>query len=392
MKKIIVGLFGIALESVNFGVTALAFTQIQMLRRIKQELGCELEYWLFSDDSDCAADHIKSGDGRDDIKIKYIVRIRTGFAGLKKLNEDIKRCDLIIDLTYGDSFSDIYGIKNFYLYSLPKFISIKNKRRLIMGPQTIGPFYKKSVQIAARYILKKAYQVVTRDSLSLEYAKRMTGRNDILLTSDLAMNLSYETSSCEYRIKGKLNIGLNVSLLMWKNDSENSKLNVKLPYKELVMRLLEKLKERDIAVHLIVHVYNKKGFTEYTLAEELHQQYAYTVLAPKFQNPIQAKNYMSGLDCFIGSRMHATIGAFSAGVPVIPVSYSRKFEGLYGTLGYDHCIDCSRETVSSAIKKIMDKLMNLELLRKEQKEALLKAKSMNEAYYEFLRASIEALL
>ena len=77
---------------------------------------------------------------------------------------------------------------------------------------------------------------------------------------------------------------------------------------------------------------------------------------------------------------------------VIPVSYSRKFEGLYGTLGYDHCIDCSRETVSSAIKKIMDKLMNLELLRKEQKEALLKAKSMNEAYYEFLRASIEALL
>ena len=36
--------------------------------------------------------------------------------------------------------------------------------------------------------------------------------------------------------------------------------------------------------------------------------------------------------------------------------------------------------------------MNLELLRKEQKEALLKAKSMNEAYYELLRASIEALL
>ena len=38
--------------------------------------------------------------------------------------------------------------------------------------------------------------------------------------------------------------------------------------------------------------------------------------------------------------MHACIAAFSAGVPVVPMAYSRKFNGLFGTLGYKRVADC----------------------------------------------------
>ena len=42
----------------------------------------------------------------------------------------------------------------------------------------------------------------------------------------------------------------------------------------------------------------------------------------------------------MGARMHATIGAFSSGVPVIPMAYSRKFNGLFvDTLQYDAMVD-----------------------------------------------------
>lgn len=38
--------------------------------------------------------------------------------------------------------------------------------------------------------------------------------------------------------------------------------------------------------------------------------------------------------------MHATIGAFSSGVPVVPMAYSRKFNGLFiDTLQYDAMVD-----------------------------------------------------
>ena len=41
------------------------------------------------------------------------------------------------------------------------------------------------------------------------------------------------------------------------------------------------------------------------------------------------------MDFFTGARMHACIAAISSGVPVYPMAYSRKFNGLFGeTLGY----------------------------------------------------------
>ena len=387
-NKLIVGLFGIALESVNFGVTALAFTQIKMLQRLEEELSCQIEYCVFSDDTQAAVERVKELLCVQNLKVKYIVRIKTGISGLKKLSNDIKECDVVIDLTYGDSFSDIYGLKYFFLYSLPKIISIQNNKCLIIGPQTIGPFYNKIVEKAAKYLLQKAKYIIARDEMSLECARQLTCNKDITLTTDLAMNLPYEKKYTESIISGSFNVGLNVSLLMWQKDSGNSNLKVQLSYQELIYSLLDKLKKSKFSVHLITHVYDKKTYTEYTLAKELSQKYDNTVLAPQFIDPIDSKSYLANLDCFIGSRMHATIGAFSAGVPVIPISYSRKFEGLYGTLGYRHCIDCSKETLLSALEKIMYKLETIDTLEQDRKVGLEKANEMIEVYYHLLRDTI----
>ena len=61
------------------------------------------------------------------------------------------------------------------------------------------------------------------------------------------------------------------------------------------------------------------------------------------------------MDLFSGARMHSTIGAVSSGVPVIPVAYSRKFNGLYGSLQYQWLIDAKSDmTVEDAIKTFFD--------------------------------------
>ena len=82
-----------------------------------------------------------------------------------------------------------------------------------------------------------------------------------------------------------------------------------------------------------------------------------------FLTPIDAKDYISGLDFFMGSRMHATIAAFSSGVPVVPIAYSRKFNGLFkDTLEYEYMVDLknsSNEEAFTMIKSSFEKRMNL---------------------------------
>lgn len=386
-KKIIIGLFGISLSSVNYGVTALAYSQIKMLMELSTECERSIEYWIFSDETDKTLNRTKEILTVENIIPKKVVRIRTGLKGLVRMEKDIRQCDLIIDLTYGDSFSDIYGLKHFWLFTLPKLITFKNDKMLILGPQTIGPFYKKQTKRMAKYILQKADYIVARDMLSLSVAQDLADRKDILLSSDLAMQLPYNKEHYSEIISNKINVGLNVSVLLWKKDSNSAKLEIVSSYKEIIYKLLEKLTEMDIRVHLITHVYEESK-AEYSLAEKLNREFPKTIVAPYFEGPIDAKNYIANLDVFIGSRMHATIAAFSSGVPVIPISYSRKFEGLYESIGYNHVIKCEELQSDMIVDMIIQKIINRNVLLDDVKYSYEQAKTYNRRYYDLLKKII----
>lgn len=57
------------------------------------------------------------------------------------------------------------------------------------------------------------------------------------------------------------------------------------------------------------------------------------------------------MDVFTGARMHSTIAAISAGIPVIPFSYSRKFEGLYESLQYNYLIHGKHDETKQAVEQ-----------------------------------------
>jgi len=69
----------------------------------------------------------------------------------------------------------------------------------------------------------------------------------------------------------------------------------------------------------------------------------------------------------MGARMHATIAAFSAGVPVVPMAYSRKFNGLFEeTLSYPHIVDMK----SVGNKEALLKIEEIFVQRKEVKQSI----------------------
>lgn len=382
-----IGLFGIELKSNNYGVTALGLTQIDFLEEINNK---KIEYYVFSNDTISDVDEIKRTlNIQSKLSVLKLINYKDGIKGFKYIYNKIKECDIVIDLTYGDSFSDIYGLKKFILYSIPKLMAINLGIELIIAPQTIGPYKNKIVKSVAKRILRNADVLCVRDEKSLELAKKISYKDDIILTSDLAMELPYEKQT----LNGiKFKVGINISDLLWSNNNEENlkQYGIVVDYKELVKKIITKFTSEKYEIHLITHVYAKddsKG--EYALAKKVHEEFPKTILAPKFESPIDAKSYMSGLDLFFGARMHATIGAFSSGVPVIPTSYSRKFEGLYGSLGYNYGINLRETTIEDAMNHIEYCLENYSKLEEDRKKAFEEALNRNQKYHKLLEEIIK---
>ena len=155
--------------------------------------------------------------------------------------------------------------------------------------------------------------IFARDDESAQQVARLIQKKRVCMTSDLAMELPYdkELSNREHSNNTELDIGINVSNLLWHDGKD---FGFSLDYVQFTKQLIEKLSQK-YRVHLIAHTYDKND-GEYRIAEELHRLYPKTILARTFVSPIDAKNYISKMDFFIGARMHATIGAFSSGVPI----------------------------------------------------------------------------
>ena len=70
--------------------------------------------------------------------------------------KEILDADLAVDITAGDSFSDIYGKRVFIRHSLIKILFLLCDIPLVMLPQTYGPFQSFATRSIARFLLKKA--------------------------------------------------------------------------------------------------------------------------------------------------------------------------------------------------------------------------------------------
>jgi polysaccharide pyruvyl transferase WcaK-like protein len=157
-----------------------------------------------------------------------------------------------------------------------------------------------------------------------------------------------------------------------------------LDYPGLMRDLIRHFQQKRCEVHLVPHVIVPSGRMvmedDARASVALAAEFPGTVLAPSFTSPSQAKTYIAGMDFFMGARMHACIAAFSSGVPVVPMAYSRKFEGLFGSIGYRRTVDCTKEDGATILGKIAQAFDERVLLKQEAEAALTQGKARLELY------------
>lgn len=361
----VIGLFGFTFAHENMGCQALTCSFLEMLRQL------------------CPDEHIEIIGLRDENTLGEIPKLfpEMEFKLMRisyKKNpfwKQIKKCDIVFDETFGDGFSDIYFTKSAYRDALTKWIAAHQKTPFVMTPQTYGPFKHKTLEKLAAKAIRCSTAVYARDGISADYAARIS-RREVKTVTDLAFSLPFKKSLPD---SDKFRLGFNVSGLLWNGGfSSENQFGLKTDYREYCCQIIEWAISQGMEVHIIPHVTVSGDANrvvpdgDYPACEFLKEKYPQVSLAPCFTTPYDVKNYIASMDCFIGARMHATIGAFSSGVATIPFAYSRKFKGLYDNFNYPYYVDGTVMDTKSAFDKTIeyigtsDKLKaNIEVSMKE---------------------------
>ncbi len=364
---ITVGLLWHSLSSGNLGVVALTESNIAIIRGVAESLGKTVRFIVLGTGSDslpALANELK--EAGHDLENHRVRVYRSSF------RKQVRRCDLVVDIGEGDSFADIYGFKRFLYYWLSKNIVCSLGKPLILAPQTIGPFHGWIARLLAKQVMRRCVLVFTRDKLSTAYLNSINMQYNAREAIDVAFKLPFTPRSFEGAVKTR--IGINVSGLLFNGGYTGAnQFGLSIDYRATVRRVIGWFAVQPaVEVHLIPHVIEPKLPIEDDLAvaKLLAEEFDSVVVAPGFTRPHEAKSYIAGLDFFVGARMHACIAAFSSGVPFVPMSYSRKFSGLFGSLGYEWLADCKGDSSLEVERRIFDGYAKRDLLAAEIRTGL----------------------
>ena len=287
-------------------------------------------------------------------KIKNIIRFRQ----LLHVVKIYKNADYIFDIGQGDSFADIYGKRRFDWIFAQYKLGRKYHKPYCILPQTIGPFKDKEIKEQATKGIEWSKCVMVRDKQSFDYVKEMLPNKEVYEIIDVAFFMPYVKKVFDSSF---IHVGLNISALLWHGGyTRDNQFGLKSDYQKLVKNIIRYFLSLDkVKVHLIPHVVSGERHVEndYAVSYDLYEEFNHPnlVLTPLFLDPIIAKGYIAGMDFFMGARMHSTIAAFSSGVPVVPMSYSRKFNGLFcDTLDYQYIADMKINSLDESLVKIIE--------------------------------------
>lgn len=362
MKEIIIGLLWHSFKSGNLGVGALSICNFEIIDREVRRLKLKARYVVVGNSG--LLDYMP-----EDLKARatFVHFSASNFAKHPfQILKSIRGCDAVFDIGEGDSFADIYGFSRLAKLSLSKFVTASKNGNLVFSPQTIGPFNTVLGRMLARYLTQRSFCVVARDHMSKSVLNKL-GVSRQIEAIDVAFLLPFEKSKFTHSPTSKVRVGINVSGLLFHGGYNNkNQFGLACDYKNFTYALINNLLEDGrYEVHLVPHVVSENNPIEddYAVSEIIKQDISSVILPPaRFTDPIMAKSYIAGLDFFTGARMHSTIGAFSSGVPVAPLAYSRKFAGLFESIGYSQVLDMKELGQEELIIRIKDAL--------EQREAI----------------------
>jgi polysaccharide pyruvyl transferase WcaK-like protein len=285
----------------------------------------------------------------------------------------IGEANIIGAIAGGDSFSDIYGNWRLVYVALPQILALLLNKPLVLLPQTLGPFKTPFSRMLARQIICRAQKVYSRDYEGLKTVRNVMQGNPSRVSFCYDVGFVMEPGISEKRIPGWLSqlapntalIGLNVSGLLYMGGyTQKNMFGLQVDYKKLMHDLIDYFVNKHNAhIMLVPHVF---GADENSESDEMACRKIFEEANPALRgrlhlleepyNQHELKALIGKCSFFLGSRMHACIGALSQCIPALGLAYSKKFSGVFETIGAGDMVIDLRTQHSSSVIETVDRL------------------------------------
>jgi polysaccharide pyruvyl transferase WcaK-like protein len=314
---------------------------------------------------------------------------------LKTMNN----ADFIGDIRGGDSFSDIYGLTILAIGSMPAVVALLLGKKLVLLPQTYGPYSTTLGKYIARYILKRAHRIISRDRAGILFLNDLMKKDrikEIIFCPDVAFMLDpiKPEQTCINpplpSAKRVPLIGLNVSGLMYIEEyQKNNSLGLKIDYRKFAQKTaLTVLDTTEAHILLVPHTFSPPMASDpdacMDVIKTLPDKYKDRVhLVSKEYDQSEIKAIIGSCDFFVGSRMHACIAALSQGIPTVGVAYSKKFAGVFESVRMaDVVVDGRFVGTDEAVEKVLDYYRKRDEIRSKLNGKISMAKNKIEKTFE----------
>lgn len=300
-------------------------------------------------------------------------RVRAAQATFPRLNRVAQRfqdADAVLDLSAGDSFTDLYGPVRLRTVTAPKEAALRAGRPLVLLPQTYGPFTAPEARRLAERIVRSASMAFARDPWSFDRLLELAGpdvdSSRLRSGVDVAFALEPRRPRSEVVdvVEGLGNgttAGVNVSGLL-RTDAAHEQFGIAGNYLDTMTALVRSLIEADAHVVLVPHVHLPGGTGESDIGaiEDVRgrlsaAELSRTTVLPTDLDAAEVKWCISNLGWFVGTRMHATIAALSTLTPVAAYAYSDKTQGVFETCkAGDHVVDARVYAAQEAVERLVN--------------------------------------
>lgn len=295
------------------------------------------------------------------IEQKFLNRRTTVYRLIHKdIIDRIDDFDIILSIG-GDNYC--YGEIPDY-YELNKAIKTKGKKLFLWGA-SVGK--EDVVSEAMKKDLASFDALLIRESNSVQDLESI-GFKNIHLIADGAFLLDKEELTLPREWEDGKTIGFNYSPLVFKKHPESRAAALEL--------LKHILKTTDYKIAMTPHVIIENNDDEACMQDLVEDLKTFPgadriFFLPKDLNACQIKGYIARMRMFVGARTHATIAAYSSGVPTMVLGYSIKSLGIAKDLfGQERLVLKSSEISNADL--LIEKFDELDRDQKELKEILEK--------------------
>ncbi|MGE3164621.1 MAG: polysaccharide pyruvyl transferase family protein [Planctomycetota bacterium] len=260
----------------------------------------------------------------------------------------------VLDISGGDSFTDLYGMKRFRAVVKPKQIAVRARVPLILLPQTYGPFADSGVRRISEHVIRGARAAWARDEHSYGILRELLGSSFDPARHRCGVDVAFRlpvrppragvpASVQAWFDAGRAVVGFNVSGLIYADpDAARGQYGFRADYRRSVEVTLEKIMRQDANVHLLLVPHVKSDLEACQSVAKMLTPIAGERVAvlPLDYDQGEIKSIIRQLSWFCGTRMHSTIAGLSTGVPTAALAYSDKTRGVFETCDQQrHVVD-----------------------------------------------------